>query len=382
MTEKILFVDDEPNILAGFDRQLRRRFAVETAPGGAEGLATLAAKGPFAVVVSDMRMPGMSGAEFLTKVRDHFPDTVRMLLTGYAEVQSAIEIVNGGGLFRFLTKPCPPATLLAAIEAALTQHRLVMAERELLQRTLRGSVQVLGEVLALANPAAFGRALRVQQIIRDLAKVVPGADAWEIEVAAVLSQVGYVAVPKEVLDSARKGARLSDGQQAQLDEAPRIAAALLKAIPRLEPVIEIVASQHRRFDSQPPDDSAPGRIPLGGRLLKLAIDFETCLERGIPKPESLRTLQARAGAYDPSLLDALSALLALEAAPHQREVAASDLRPGMILAENLFGENGKLILSRGYVVTDLIRARLACYAEAGIIPRKVQVLIPAELKHA
>ena len=143
MTEKILFVDDEPNILQAIQRQLRSRFDVETAVSGDEALRILKEKGPFAVIVSDMRMPGMNGVELLTRVRDSYPETVRLMLTGNADQGTAMEAVNNGQIFRFLTKPCPQATLVVSVALAQRQHRLIMAEKEMLQKTLMGSVTVL-----------------------------------------------------------------------------------------------------------------------------------------------------------------------------------------------------------------------------------------------
>src|ERR1700722_1581021 len=129
MSERVLFVDDEPNVLAGFERQFRNRYAMKTAPSGAEGLATLDANGPFAVIVSDLRMPGMDGVQFLSRVCDRYPNSIRILLTGYADVQQVVEVVNRANIFRFLTKPCPPPSLAATLEAALEQHRLMTAEK-------------------------------------------------------------------------------------------------------------------------------------------------------------------------------------------------------------------------------------------------------------
>src|SRR5581483_749570 len=139
-------VDDEPAVLEGLMLHLRRRFAVCTAPSGAAGSEAVRGKGPFACVMSDMRMPGMSGAEFLKQVRYLAPDTVRVLLTGQADMSAAVSAVNEGQIFRFLTKPCPPPSLLGALEAAVGQHALITAERELLEQTLRGTVKMLGDV--------------------------------------------------------------------------------------------------------------------------------------------------------------------------------------------------------------------------------------------
>jgi signal transduction histidine kinase len=130
MSEKILWVDDDENLLASYRRQLRNKFPVMTAAGGEQGLRIIGAEGPFAVIVSDFRMPGMDGVQFLSKAREAAPDSVRMLLTGYADLQTAIDAVNQGNIFRLLTKPCAPDVLLAALTAGITQYRLIISERE------------------------------------------------------------------------------------------------------------------------------------------------------------------------------------------------------------------------------------------------------------
>jgi C4-dicarboxylate-specific signal transduction histidine kinase len=130
---KILFVDDEPSILEGLAIHARRKFQVSTATSGAEGLQRLKKEGPFAIVVSDMRMPEMDGSAFLREVRLNAPDTIRMLLTGYADLESAMNVVNEGYVFRFLTKPCDPGSLHKAFDSALEQRRLASADKLLLE---------------------------------------------------------------------------------------------------------------------------------------------------------------------------------------------------------------------------------------------------------
>jgi FixJ family two-component response regulator len=132
--ERILFVDDEQGVLDGFERLLRKDFAVTVALGGLKGLEAIQVYGPFAIVISDMRMPGMSGAEFLAQVMRQAPDTVRMLLTGYTDLSAAIDAVNEGNIFRFLTKPCAKDVLINAINIGLEKYRSVCAEKELLKK--------------------------------------------------------------------------------------------------------------------------------------------------------------------------------------------------------------------------------------------------------
>jgi ActR/RegA family two-component response regulator/GGDEF domain-containing protein len=134
MADKILFVDDEPLVLDGYMRLLHREFEVDTALGGEQGLAEIQGSGPYAVVISDMRMPGMNGAEFLARVRQKAPDTVRMLLTGFADIDAAIHAVNEGNIFRYLTKPCDRETLVKAINMGLAQYRSVIAEKKLVRK--------------------------------------------------------------------------------------------------------------------------------------------------------------------------------------------------------------------------------------------------------
>jgi FixJ family two-component response regulator len=131
MADKILFVDDEPAVLDGYRRMLHREFEVDTAVGGERGLMLIHDCGPYCVVISDMRMPGMNGAEFLSQVRQKTPETVRMLLTGYTDINAAIEAVNEGNIFRFLTKPCMKETLVEAIHIGLDQHRSITSEKQL-----------------------------------------------------------------------------------------------------------------------------------------------------------------------------------------------------------------------------------------------------------
>jgi FixJ family two-component response regulator len=131
VSERVLFVDDETAVLDAFQRLLRSSFDIRTASSGEEGLLALERDGPFGVVVSDMQMPGMNGAEFLARVRQKAPTTVRMLLTGHADMHSAIDAVNRGQILHFLTKPCPNDVLVAAINSGLDQYRTVMEEKEL-----------------------------------------------------------------------------------------------------------------------------------------------------------------------------------------------------------------------------------------------------------
>lgn len=187
MKEKILFVDDEVNILDSFRVGLRKDYDVDTALGPEEGLAKVRDSGPFAVVVSDLKMPGMDGIDFLIQVKAKAPNSVRVMLTGHGDFDKAMDAVNRGHIFRFLQKPCPMDILKGALEDGLRQYRLILAERDLLQKTLKGAIELVNEIVALVNPEAFGRSQRILRYIRYMVQQKELKDGWRHEMAAMLS---------------------------------------------------------------------------------------------------------------------------------------------------------------------------------------------------
>jgi len=240
---KILVVDDEPNVLHSIKRQLRKKFSLDTATSGPEALKMLKESGPYAVIIADMRMPGMNGIELLAKVKEEFPDTVRMMLTGNADQETAIRAVNEGNIFRFMNKPCPVELLEKNIEAALEQYRLIIAERQLLEQTLSGSIKVLAEILSQVNPAAFSRAFRIRNLVDQLVKAEGLPNAWEFSIAALLSQLGCVSLPSDLVEKVYAGASLSKEEEEMFKNHPLVGAQLLKNIPRLERVAAMIALQ-------------------------------------------------------------------------------------------------------------------------------------------
>lgn len=378
MAEKILFVDDDPSILAAFQRHLRKQFAVQTALEGSRGLEAVRNDGPFAVIVSDLRMPQMDGIQFLSQVRALTPDSVRMMLTGNADLSAAVEAVNQGHIFRFLTKPCVAEVLTTALNAGIAQYRLVKAERELLEQTLRGTIKMLGEVLALLNPEAFGRASRITRCVREVALRMNAPDVWQLETAAALSQIGCIMLPEEALMKIYQGRSLSAEETQLFTMHPSIASDLLSHIPRMEQIAEIIAYQEKHFDgSGTPHDLRTGReIPLGARILKAVLDFDTLEVGNTPKSDIIFSLKARSGTYDPRVLAALGAVIANEEGFETRLVRAAELMDGMILAQDVTTFDGRLLITRGYQVSKTMRERLKTYARKPGIKEPIRILIP------
>jgi len=375
---RVLCVDDEPNVLSGLRRCLRGHFAVTTAVGGAAGLEALRAEGPFAVVVSDLRMPGMDGVAFLSRVRALAPDTVRVLLTGQADLGAAIAAVNEGNIFRFLSKPCPPEALLRALAAAAEQHRLVTAERVLLEQTLLGCIRTLTDLLGMAAPTAFGRAQRAKHYVSELAAHFAIPDRWQAEAAAMLSQIGCVTLTPQTAARIYDGQLLSEEEQAQADRLPLVAEQLLASIPRLEPVLRILAYQAKHFDGSglPADEVRGEAIPWGARALKLALDFDALQARGFSPGLAVDTLRSRAcvGWYDPALLEVFAALRAEEMQKLAVwEMPLREVRPGMVFADDVKTNTGVVFIARGQEMTPSLVERVRN------LPRIVHVIEPVRV---
>ncbi len=378
MNDKILFVDDDSNLLESYQRQLRSQFDITAAADGNQGLKVIAQKGPYAVVVSDFRMPGMDGVQFLSQVRQEAPDSVRILLTGYADAQTAIEAVNQGNIFRLLTKPCPPEMLMNALQAGIKQFRLIHAERELLEKTLRGSIKVLIEILSLVHPDAFGRAMRVTREVREIGKVMDVSEAWSLETAAMLSQIGCIVMPDDLLKKIYQGKPLSPDEKQTFQMYPLIASDLIAKIPRLEKVAEIITYQEKSFDGTGvPSDTRKGEeIPLAARILKVALDFDTLKMAGRTRMEALQQLRARSGSYDPKVLEALASLIEKEAKYVVKELRLRELEENMILAEGVRTPKGVLLIAHGQEITRTLLTHLKNRAMKQGVREPIRVIIP------
>jgi response regulator RpfG family c-di-GMP phosphodiesterase len=338
---------------------LRKEYDVHTALGGAEALKTLAAIGGAAVVISDMRMPEMDGATFLHHVMHFYPDTTRILLTGEPGRDSALAAVNKAQIFRFLAKPCPPDHLKAAVEAGFMQHRMVTTERTVLKETLIGCIKALVDVLAIANPVAFGRASRIKRLAIEFAESLGRNDFWQLEAAAMLSQLGYLSLPLELVEKVYYGKSLTPEEKIQVGGASEIATKLLENIPRLEPVRDILAA----LDA--PDAHmkllGDGMIGSGARILALVADYYALVTQGHPITVAVQRLSRRSSRYGEDLLEQFMQYLnvGVESADSEtREIPLRAVQPGMLIMQEVRTETGALLVTSGFEVTTVFLERI------------------------
>lgn len=370
MAERILLVDDEPNVLDGYQRTLGREFTLETAVGGQEALA-LMEKAPYAVVVSDMRMPGMDGVQLLSRVKTQSPDTIRVMLTGHADMETAINAINEGSIFRFLNKPATKDMMAKTLTSALVQYRLVTAEKQLLEQTLSGALQVLTEVLSLVNPAAFSRAARARRYIHHVVTSMKLGNPWQYEVAAMLSQLGCVTLAPETIDAVYKGDTLPPQEQAQYDSHPNVAYQLLSKIPRLEPIAWMIRHQNRAV-SQSENAELPD-IRKGAEVLRLVLEYEQATHQGASRTEAAHTLARQNSEMGPEFFAALVALDPNAEEGQVKRGSIDELYAGMIIQQDVQTNGGSLLVSTGQEVTPTVISKLKNFHARGSIDGYVKV---------
>ena len=388
--ERILLVDDEPNVLEGYRRSLRGQFDITVALSGAEALEKIEREAPFAVVVSDMRMPEMSGVELLKRVKSTTPDSVRMMLTGNADQETAIQAVNQGHIFRFLNKPCPPQTFNIALTMGVRQYKLVTAEKELLEKTLNGSVEMLTQILSLTDPETFAAAGKVKRYLNLIAEELELENLWALEVAVMLSPIGFLTLPPELKTKVNNGSALNTKEDQALGGVPEIGARLLSKIPRLEEAATLVryGVDRIRTDSIPTGKLTDEAL-IGLELVRLLYDLVHSEEDGIGVERSLEELKQR-GRYEAELVDRVrTALQHAEPGLFSGDYVVLELTLRKILIgdelyRDVLSDDERLLLAAGSTITGPFLERLANYRKlVGIQePIKVKRFVPKSVVSA
>ena len=353
---RVLCVDDEARVVEGLVLHLRRDYQVFTANSGQEGLALLKQKGGAAVVISDMRMPQMDGATFLQHVLQFYPDATRILLTGEPGRDAAVSAVNKAQIFRFLTKPCPPDALKAAVEAGVIQHRLLNAERTILKETLNGCIKALVDVLALTNPVAFGRASRVKRQAMEFAAKLDCKEFWQLEAAAMLSQIGYLSLPAELVEKLYYGETLTPEEKLLASGAPDVVNSLLENVPRLEPVIQILVALH--WTDEQIAKLGEGTIGTGTRILGLVMEYDTLVTQGQTTNVAVQTLRSRVARFGDAMVEKFGIHVGAGSSTKElREMPLRVVQPGMIIMQDVRTHMGTLLVARGFEVTSVFLER-------------------------
>jgi len=359
--DKILLVDDETNVLDAIKRQLTHQYNIVTATSGNEGITQLEQEENIVVVISDLRMPGMDGIEFLSIVKKRFPDNIRVMLSGAADLNAAIKAVNHGNIFHFITKPCSSNIMVNVIDMCIKQFHLIKAERELLENASKSSIRVLVDILSLTNPVAFSRTLRIKHFVVNIVERLNLQENWMFESAALLSQLGCVTIPTTILEKAYYQKELSTEEQEMIEKHHVVAYNLIKNIPRLEPIAEIIRQQKGNGNQQQVMKPLQEREPVdaGAEILRTVLEFETMLSQGMSKGIALNKLHKQAGVmFHPSILTILRDIEVPSFEKTVIKVGIKHLHKGLIVEEDFYTINGVLLVTKGQEVTDTLRTLL------------------------
>ena len=360
MSERLLIVDDEQPLLNGLRRRLGDYYDLVTANSGDAALQEIENHGEFAVVLTDMRMPGMNGIQFIQQARIIAPDSVYMMLTGNQDQATAIKAVNDGQVFRFLNKPCDHEHIRRALDAGLAQYRLVTAERVLLHKTFSGAVGVLTDVLEIVQPEVFGRTSEIESLVNNLRSAVGAPDRWEYKLASRLGLVGFALLPEEQrrkLETAPPG----DPEVREiLETSAATGARLLEKIPRLGTIAAMIREQVN-VDGSCTVSLAPQEqevIAMGATLLRVALEWN-CLSRiGISNKDAVIEMRQHLPQLHQAFLDELERtpidrdhLTAVQLPVHELEV-------GMVLYEDVMTRDDSRLLRRGQRISSAALEKL------------------------
>ncbi len=417
----LLLVDDEANILSSLKRLFRPHgYRVLSAEGGPAGLALLEQEA-VDLVISDMRMPDMSGAEFLGETRKRWPEMIRILLTGYADLASTIEAINSGQIHRYLSKPWDDAEVVAIVSQALERKALerenrrlaslvqrqndelrslnagleakveertreVAAAHEKLKAGFINAIKTFSNLIELRGGTMAGHSRRVADAARRIGQALqlPAGEAQDLFFAALLHDIGKLGLPDEIL--AKPFNALSADERNEYVKHPAKGAALLMGLEQLRGAIPAVRGHHERWDGQGyPEKLAGLAIPMGARILAVASDYDAMQQgmlfnRRASAEEALDMLVAARGKrYDPRVVDAFVGLLrgrqaAGEAPPLERVAATRELCAGMALARDLVTRDGVLLLARDYILDEVLIRQIRDYEHAEGVALEIHIL--------
>lgn len=398
---RILCVDDEPNIVAALKRLFRGSgYQVSVATSAKDALTELERE-PVDLVFSDMRMPGMDGAQLLEQIRMRWPRITRVMLTGYADIGSTIAAINSGEVYRYITKPWDDAEVLATARQ-IFEHHALEEEKERLAALLRSknqelselnetleakvavrtdellqlsqklkknyltSIRVFSNLLEWRGGQLSGHSRRVADLVRRTARAMDLSESeqQDVFIAALMHDIGQIGLPDTLL--ARPVPKLSEDEVVQYRRHAVLGEQALMALDDMHTVSNVIRSHHERYDGLGyPDGLAGGQIPMGARILAVADTYDDLqighLSSTPLKAEDARAMIARGRGtqFDPEVVDVFLQML-LKAAPEAerppRMLATSQLTPGMALARDLLTSEGAVLLAADHVLTaDLIR---------------------------
>jgi response regulator RpfG family c-di-GMP phosphodiesterase len=373
MNEKIFMIDDDQSLLNFYKDSLESTFKVFAVSDGKEGLKILKehSSDPFPVIVSDYVMPEMNGIEFLIGAKQIIPDSVRIMLTSTNDVHVASEALADGNIFRFLTKPCPPEILEKNILAGIDQYHLITAEKTLLEKTLLGSIGIVVEILSVVNPEAFAQTIRMRNLVKKMIARLKMKNIWEIEIGVLLSQIGCVAIPEDILLKYFHGHELSEKESQMFYSHPLSGYKFISKIPRLEKIADGVLKQFKVYEK------GSESLNIISQFIKVLFDYDTLILSGKFPKVALEIMHANEEKYNSLILQALEAeVLHVMDGFIVKTIKLEELSVGMVLADDIISERNVVLVRKNNEISDVILDKIMNFRFFEPLQEPLKILEP------
>jgi response regulator RpfG family c-di-GMP phosphodiesterase len=382
----ILLIDDTPANIDIIAEILKREYQVRVVTTGELALKIANSKNPPDLVLLDIMMPGMDGYEVCRRLKaeEKTKEIPVIFLTCKGEVEDETKGLSLGAV-DYITKPFEPAIVKARVKTHLALRKAEEELQDLLSQTLVGSIRVLIELLSLVKPEVFSKASRLRRYVKGITGDLAIKDAWQYELAAMLSHIGFISLHDEIINKVINGQELSDEEEKIFHKYPAVGAALVSRIPRMGTVAGMIERLQVPFSNITTGRDLLKSDPfvLGGQMLKVVNDYDQLISRGLPPDVALKQMSNDKMTYEPTLLNKLKEVLNVQQSErYSLELKVSEMREGMILDEDIYSSSGPkvLLVAKGTEISNSRLSRLHMLEKIGLVTRPIRVLVLEEDK--
>ncbi len=352
MPKIILFVGEDDAGFQELPKHLLDEYSIHSVPTCEEALAGLGKNDDCFLIIVEFSRDGQAYEDFFKKVGTEYPSIVRVLLTTRDNFKQSHATIHAAQEFQLLERPYPPEILLEIIEKGIDRFGIQLGKQQALRRTLLGSVRAMVDILDMVNPEAMGFAKRIRRNVLSTGKALGFNPIWQLELAVMLSHVGCIALPAEVVRKVDQGTPLSPEDKQMFGMHPSIAASLVDNIPKMAPVATIIKHQHECLSKDQ---------PLGSRIIKVALDVDRLERKGKEAADSLGKMLAKPDTFDSTVVKSMLKLIGQSSKQAVREIDIEDLKEGMVMARDLVNKEGVKLLLRGQAVSKASLNRLQLF---------------------
>jgi len=371
MPVNILFVDDNDSALASLPKGIHKKFNLRHATSYKKALAILKSKGRCGLLITELGLNNEDGIAFLRNVRKFYPKTVRMVMTASTDFSDVYNTLNSAQAYRFIKKPCPPNELTKIIAQGMHHYEGELGKQQAMRKALLGSVNALVDILDLVNPEAMGFSKRIRSRVMRMGKALGIKLMWQLELAVMLSHIGCVALPSEIMEKMDRGKNLSPEERQIFGMHPSIASNLLANIDQMAHVAEIISHQHSFLSADQ---------PLESRIIKVALDLDRLERKGNNPLAILKKMSTKPKAYDPKVVETMIKLLSAPDGKSVCQLNIEELEEGMVMAKDLINKDGVKLLLRGQPISKASLIRLRAFHIALGIIEPIHVMTDTQVK--